>query len=145
MRPDEKWKVAWHCIARYLDVKALEALRNGLESDDPAFCQNAVTEPEYFLDEDEDESQYDTPIQKADVVAYALWRGHDMRCAGDIHAIYHTILRMAEEDLPKVDHVRLYHFFGWYKRTSWVNVRKQLLPEVEKAILRKQRLYRKRR
>lgn len=145
MRPDEKWKIVWRCIAKYLDVKALETLRDGLESDNPSFCQEAVTQPEYFLEEDEDESKFDAPIQKADVVAYALWKGHKMRCVGDVHAIYHTILRMAEEDLPKIDHVRLYHFFGWYRKTSWARVKKHLLPEVEAAIQRKEKLYRNRR
>jgi hypothetical protein len=127
----ESWKkVWWEGLVPLLSTPGLEALRQALARDDARLIQHAAATPppsEIFHAE---------AVEGACALGYCGWHGERLKTVGEVEAFYvHTCLA-ADEALGEPAACR--RFLNWFDETPRADMRRLLLPEVTRALNRRQ-------
>lgn len=123
----EAWRQVWReGFVPELSTAALEALREGLVSDDPRLQQGATTTPPPLL------SLMDWSVEAACALGYCGWRGEGLRTVGQVEEYFARLCY--EADLRLGEPTACRHFLNWYDDTPREIVRQELLAEVELAL-----------
>lgn len=120
-------KVFREGLAIILPTAGLEALASALASDSIEVIQNGTTLPPPL------QHARDEPIEKACPVAFALWRGCNLRTVGEVEEAFALTLFKVDELLGQPAAVR--YFLNWVDETERARVRRELLAEVNAALL----------
>lgn len=123
----EAWRRVWReGIAPLLSLPALEALAAALASDDSRLVQGITTDPPPM------KCVRDWPCERACAVAFAGWQGERLQQVEEVEAYFAGIatacgLRLGDSTAGR-------HFFNWFDDTPRDEMRRDLLPEVERVI-----------
>ena len=124
----ERWREVWRRgIAPQLSAWALEALRDGLERDDPALVQGATTSPLA-------EGVPGWPCEGCCAIGYGPWRAGGLETVGEAEAFFATVVRGVEQRMGEEGATR--GFLNWYDDTPRELMRSELLAEVERSLAR---------
>jgi len=79
----ESWRKVWRDgVAPLLSVEALEALRDGLRSDDSRLVQGATTQPPPL------QCVQDWPVEAACALGYCGWQGEGLVTVGEVEEYF---------------------------------------------------------
>jgi hypothetical protein len=121
------WKKVWReGIAPLLSDEELGALRQALAVDDPRLVQMATMEPTPLL------CTAEWPVEAACALAWCGWQGAGLETVGEVEDYFTQLLVEVDRRLGHVGEVR--HFIQWFDDTPREEMRRELLPEVERAI-----------
>jgi hypothetical protein len=127
----EAWRQVWReGFVPELSTAALEALREGLVTDDPRLQQGATTTPPPLL------SLMDWAVEAACALGYCGWRGEGLKTVGQVEEYFARLCY--EADLRLGEPTACRHFLNWYDDTPREVVRRELLAEVELALAQRQ-------
>jgi len=120
----ESWRKVWReGFAPLLSVAELEALRDGLRSDDARLVQGSTTTPPPLM------CVQDWPVEAADALAYTGWQGKGLATVGEAEEHFAKLCFEADQRLGEPAACRW--FLNWYDDTPRTEMRKELLAEVE--------------
>lgn len=123
----EPWRKVWRAgYAPELSLAALQCLRTGLESDDPALLQRQTTQPRIGFE------VMDVAMEGADALCYGPWRANEVVTVADAERVWAALCRAADGRCGGPGACR--GFLGWYDVTPRDVMRRELLSEVELAI-----------
>lgn len=124
---NEAWRRAWRWgVAPQLSCEALEALRSGLERDDPAIIQGASTTPPAL------QGVMEWPVEGGCAICYAGWRGLWLRTVREVESFFAQICQRADEALGEPAAIR--YFLNQFDEWSRAEMLVELLAEVEWAL-----------
>jgi hypothetical protein len=128
MNWDEAWR-KW--VAPQLKVHELEALRKGLETDDPALVQNYVTLT----------NQFTGGVACGCAVAYAGWKGNSLSTVVEVRDFFVSVSRKSREQECPEHGTKLSQrdsafqsFVRWFDATPRHQMRPKLLAEVIRSL-----------
>jgi hypothetical protein len=127
----ESWRVVWReGIAPVLSLAGLEALREALATDDPRLRQGFTTEPECpaFIDHNLD----DRAPEAACGLGLAGWLGDRLETVGQVEEYFARCCMEGDQLLGEAAGTRW--FLNWFDDTPRDEMRRELLPEVERSI-----------
>jgi hypothetical protein len=128
----EMWRRVWRDgLAPRLSPEALEALRVGLERDDPQLVQGTTCSPPAL------QSLSGRPVETACALGYCGWHGEGLATVGEVEDYFQQLCDGADERMAERAVCRF--FLNWYDDTPRDAMRRLLLAEVE-AMLRCRRL-----
>lgn len=123
----ESWRTVWReGVAPVLSAPGLLALRDALAGNDTRLTQGSTTTPaplSFVLE---------WPCEGACAFGYAGWQGEGMETVGDVEAYFAKCCFEVDKKLGEPAGVRW--FLNWYDDTPRDDMRKELLPEVEREI-----------
>lgn len=123
----ESWRTVWReGFAPVLPTRCLEALRVGLESDDPRLVQRCTITPPPLM------CVQDWPVEAADAIAYAGWQGEGLVTVGEVQEFFARACFEADQRLKEAAACRW--FLNWFDDTPRDELRRELLAEVELAL-----------
>ena len=126
-RDMETWRKVWrNGLAPHLSTKGLQALKGGLERDDPALSQGCTTTPPPL------HCVRDWPCEGACVVGYCAWKGDGLETVGEVEEFFGTVCFKADERLQEPAAVR--YFLNWFDDTPRDEMRRELLAEVNREL-----------
>ncbi|HEV3143774.1 MAG TPA: hypothetical protein VGZ47_07830, partial [Gemmataceae bacterium] len=127
-RTIEAWRKCWRDgFAPVLSMAGLIALKDALQSQDPALIQGATTTPPPL------NCCNDWPCEGACAIGLACWRGHhDAETVGDVAERFALTCQLADKRLGSPGACR--YFLNWFDDTPREDMRRLLLPEVVLAI-----------
>jgi hypothetical protein len=125
--PLEAWRRTFRDgVAPQFSVSGLRALRQALEDDDPALIQGDTCTPPPLHE------CADWPVEAACLVGYASWKGDGVNRVGDLEEEFARICAGINLALDEPAGCR--HLLNWFDDMPRDEMRKQLLPEVERAL-----------
>lgn len=123
----EAWKVVWRkAIVPLLPRLGLEALANALLMDDPQLLQGATTSPPPLS------CVQDWPVEAACVVGYCGWKAGGLETVAQVEEFFAKVCFDCDQLMNQPAACR--DFLNWFDETPRDEVRRQLLPEVERAL-----------
>lgn len=123
----ESWRSIWReGFAKVLPLKGLEALADALRADDPRLVQGATTYPPPVLCVD------DWPCEQACALGYAGWQGESLATVGNVAECFSRYCIASDALTGGPGDCRW--FLNWFDDCPRDEVRRELLPEVERAI-----------
>src|SRR5437879_4411200 len=123
------WKrVFRNGFAPMLSTAGLLSMKRGLETDDPALVQNATVYPPGEQE----------PVCAACPLGYAGWKGNGLRTVAEVNRYFSQLCQAADECLGEL--AACADFLSWVDDTSPAVMRRQLLAEVNRAIVRRSRV-----
>src|SRR5436190_5636528 len=126
----ETWRKVWRdALAGQLTTAGLEALRAGLQSDDPRLLQGATTTPPPL------QCVQDWPVEAACVLGYCGWQGEGLETVAEVEEYFARACFEADQRLGEPAACRW--FLNWFDDTSRGEVRKLLLTEVNHELARR--------
>jgi hypothetical protein len=124
----ESWRKAWRDgVEPLLSIAGLEALREGLATDDVQLLQGGTTTPPSST------CVRDRPVEGACVLGYSAWQGDGLETVGEVEEFFARICFEIDERLGEPAGCRW--FLNWFDETPRDQMRKLLLSEVERALL----------
>jgi len=125
--PLESWQRVWRDgFAVALSPRALAALAAALRSDDPALIQGATTSPPPLA------CVGDWPVEAACALSYCGWRGENLPTVAEVEAWFAEACFACNLRLGETTGCRI--FLNWFDETPREQMRRLLLPEVERAL-----------
>ena len=127
----ETWRKVWReGLAPLLSTAGLEALRLGLMVDDPRLLQGATTAPPLLR------CIGDSPVEAACLIGYCGWQGEHLKTVAEVEEFFARICSEADQRLgePADFHSACHWFLTWYDKTPRDEIRRQLLPEVNRTL-----------
>jgi len=123
----EAWRTVWRQgVAPELSTAGLTALRQALLTDSEELAQGCTTEPPPL------HCVLDWPVEKACPIAYCGWRGDGLDMVGDVEAFFAKVCFEADNRIGEPAAVR--YLLNWADETPRDEMRRLLLPEVERAL-----------
>ena len=126
-----EWRKVWReGLAPLLSTAGLEALRLGLVVDDPRLIQGATTTPSPL------QGVPNWPVEAACVVGYCGWQGEHLKTVAEVEEFFTRICSKVDQRLgePADFHSACHWFLKWYDDTPRDEIRRQLLPEVNRTL-----------
>jgi hypothetical protein len=121
----ENWRHTWRCgIAPELSRSGLEALRMALLQDDPRLSQEGTLVPIT--------APRDWPVEGADAIAYAGWRGEHLPDRNQVEAYWADICYRVDRHFGQPAACRW--FLNFWDTTPRDELFRAMLPEVELAL-----------
>ncbi len=125
--PLEAWRRVWRIgFAPHLGLPQLESLRDGLAADAPGLIQGETARGAWGT-HDRAEA-----CACACALGYALWRGDGLETVGEVLDAFAALCGLADRALG--GRVACAPFLEWFDDSPREEVRRQLLPEVERAL-----------
>lgn len=123
----ESWRIVWrNGFVPHLSTAALESLARGLREDDPKLVQGATTSPPPLM------CVADWPNEASCALGYCGWRGEGLETVGEVEEFFATACFNADQSLGEPAGCRW--FLNWFDDTPRGEMRRELLPEVERAL-----------
>lgn len=125
------WKYVWrNGFSKVMSKQALEALRDGLQANDPRLIQGATTSPPPLM------CVADWPCEGGCLIAFSGWQGEGKAKVGEVEEYFAEICFNADLSLGQPAACRW--LLNWYDDTDRSEMIRELLPEVELAIAQKE-------
>jgi hypothetical protein len=132
MRVVRDWRRVWReGFVPLLPLEGLRALQAALASNDPALLQGQTTVPPALAE------VQDWPVEAACATTYCGWKGLDLGSVLKADEYFAQVCFDVDETLDEPAGCR--HFLNWYDETPRDQMRRELLPEVQRAIALKER------
>lgn len=126
----EAWRKTFrNGMVPFLSVAALDALRRALFSEDKRLVQEVTTVPAPSM------TVKDWPCEAACALGYAGWQGEGLNTVGEVEEYFASACFECDQLLKEPAGCRW--FLNWFDETPMAVVRRELLPEVERAIAAK--------
>jgi len=122
-------KVFREGLAPSLPTAGLLALREALRTDDPTLIQGATTQPPPL------QVTADWPCEAACATSYPFWKD-GASTVGEIEEAFAKTCYEADQRLG--DYAVARFFLNWFDDTPREEMRRELLPEVEAELLRRE-------
>jgi len=123
----ESWRTCWReALAPQMPTAGLEALRDALERDDPTLLQGETINPPPFR------CVHTWPVRGACVISYCGWRGLALETVGEVEEFFARTCFNADRTLGQA--AAIHWFINWADDTPRAEMRRQLLPEVERIL-----------
>lgn len=123
----ESWRKVWReGFAPVLSTAGLKALRNALAKDDSRLTQGSTTTPPPL------QCVLDWPCEGACVVSYPGWQGEGLETVGEVEQYFARVCWACDNRLGEPAACRF--FLNWFDDTDRSEVRRLLLPEVDRAL-----------
>jgi hypothetical protein len=120
------WKRILHKgIAPNLSTEALQALKHGLENEDPSLVQGMTCHP----------PATQQPVCAACPIGYAGWKGEGLKTAGEVERYFSQVCAAADEELGEP--AASTDFLNWVDDTPPARMRRHLLQEVDWILARR--------
>ncbi len=120
----ESWRKVWReGLAPQLSTAGLEALRSGLQNDDPRLIQGATTSPPPL------QCVQDWPVEACCVLGFCAWQGDGLQTVAAVEEDFARLCFEADQILGEPAACRW--FLNWYDDTPRDEMRRELLAEVE--------------
>lgn len=127
----ESWKLVWRDgFAPALSTKALEALREALQKDDPRLTQGSTTTPPPLM------CVQDWPVEAACALGFCGWQGEDLETVGQVEEFFARLCFEADQRIGEPAGCR--HFLNWFDDTPRGEMCRELLAEVELSLSERQ-------
>ncbi len=124
----ETWRRVWReGFVPVLPTAGLEALRDGLSRDDDRLTQGSTTTPPPLA------CVQDYPCEGACGIGYAGWKGDGLETVGDVERYFAVACFEADKLLS--DPAACRWFLNWFDDTPRDEMRRELLAEVELALI----------
>jgi hypothetical protein len=121
------WRTAWRDgFAPQLSVAALDALARALVTNDPRLIQGATSVPPSL------HCFQHSPVEAACPLGYCGWQGHGLQTVGATEDFFARLCIEADRCLGEPAACRW--FLNWYDDTPRDEMRRLLLPEVNRAL-----------
>lgn len=120
------WQIVWGAAARKLSTPGLEALRKALADDDARLIQGATTDPPPLP------CTADWGVDGACLLGLCGWQGDGLKTVGEVGEYFIRLCCDIDEDCGGPAACRC--LLNWYDETPREEVRRLLLPEVEKEL-----------
>jgi hypothetical protein len=128
--PVGSWRKAWReGAAPLLSADSLEALREALVADDPKLVQGATTVPHPLM------CLRDWPVEGACALGYAGWQGEGLETVAEVEEFFARMCFEIDRRLGEPAGCRW--FLTWHDETPRDEMRRELLPEVERELSRR--------
>ena len=123
----ESWRKVWRDgVEPLLTTEGLTALRDALRGDDARLVQGATTTPPPLM------CVQDWPVEAACALGYCGWVGDGLETVGEVEEFF---ARMCFEiDSRLGEPAACWRFLNWHDETPRDEMRRDLLPEVERAL-----------
>ena len=126
----ESWRKVWRDgLAPHLSTAALIALQRGLQTDDRRLLQGATTSPPPL------ECVRDWPVEAACVLGYCGWQGEGLETVAEVEEFFARACFEVDQRLGEPAACRW--FLNWFDDTPRNEVRRRLLPEVNRILARR--------
>ena len=123
----ESWRLVWRDgFVPVLSTVALLALRAALRADDPRLIQGSTSVPPPLM------CVQDWPVEAACALGFCGWQGDELESVGQVEEFFAQACFKADQRLGEPAACRW--FLNWFDDTPRDEMRRELLPEVEKAI-----------
>jgi hypothetical protein len=123
----ETWRKVWReGVAPQLSTAGLEALRQGLLSDDSRLLQGATTTPPPL------QCVQDWPVEAACALGYCGWQGDGLETVGEVEEFFAKVCFEADQLLGEAAACRW--FLNWFDDTPRPEMRRLLLAEVNRSL-----------
>ena len=123
----ESWRKVWRDgLAPQLSTAGLEALHQGLATDDPRLLQGATTTPPPL------QCVQDWPVEAACVLGYCAWQGEGLETVAEVEEYFARACFEADQLLGEPAACRW--FLNWYDDTPRYEMRRLLLAEVDRTL-----------
>ena len=123
----ESWRKVWReGLAERISTNGLMALRRALLHDDARLLQGATTSPPPL------QCVQDWPVEGACGLGYCGWQGDGLETVGQVEEYFARICFEADQCLGEPAACRW--FLNWFDETPRDDVRRQLLPEVNRTL-----------
>lgn len=123
----ESWKHTWRKgVVPLLSTRGLEALRDALQSDDARLLQGATCVPPPL------QCVQDWPVEAACLWGFAGWIGEGFNTVAEVESYFAQLCFDCDQMMGEPAACRW--FLNWFDDTPRDEMRKELLPEVQKAI-----------
>jgi hypothetical protein len=123
----ESWRKSFReGFVPHLSIAGLEALRNALIKDDARLVQGATTTPPPL------QCVQDWPVEAACGVGYCGWQGDGLATVAEVEEFFAQMCFVADQNLGEPAGCRW--FLNWFDETPRGEMRRLLLPEVERAL-----------
>ncbi|HYT91282.1 MAG TPA: hypothetical protein VEL76_21395 [Gemmataceae bacterium] len=123
----EAWRKVWReGVAPQLSTAGLEALRSALATDDSQLLQGATTTPPPL------QCVQDWAVEAACVVGFCAWKGDGAQTVAEVEEFFARVCFEADQVLGEPAACRW--FLNWFDETPRDEMRRQLLPEVNRIL-----------
>lgn len=123
----DRWRKVWRDgIAPQLSDRGLEALRQGLLSDDERLLQGATTTTPPL------QCVQDWPVEGACALGYCGWKGNELGTVAEVEEFFARTCFEVDQALGEPAACRW--FLNWFDETPREEMRALLLTEVERAL-----------
>lgn len=123
----ESWRIVWrNGFAKVLPLDGLVSLAEALRVDDQRLSQGSTTTPPPLM------CVQDWPCEGADAIGWTKYKGDTQVSVGDVTAHFGAMCIDADAALGEPAACRW--FLNWFDDTPRDEMRRELLPEVERAI-----------
>lgn len=124
----ESWRTVWReGFVPSFNLRGLESLRDALVNDDTILVQGATTMPPPLM------CVQDWPIEAACAIGLCGWKGNGLETVGEVEEFFARCCFEADKRLGEAAACRW--FLNWFDDTPRDEMRRELLAEVELAIL----------
>jgi hypothetical protein len=128
----ESWRKVWRDgVEPLLSMEGLQALKQGLVSDDSRLMQGATTTPPPLM------CVQDWPVEAACALGYCGWVGDGLETVGEVEEFFARMCFEIDQRLGEPAGCRW--FLNWYDETPRDEMRSALLAEVERALAQRRR------
>jgi hypothetical protein len=123
----ESWRKVWReGFVPLISIAGLEALRQGLVTDDPGLLQGATTTPPPL------QCVQDWPVEAACALGYCAWKGEGKETVAEVEECFARACYEADQRLSEPAGCRW--FLNWYDDMPRDEMRRLLLAEVNRAL-----------
>ena len=123
----ESWRQVWReGFVPVISTRGLKALRDALSADDPRLTQGSTTTPPPLM------CVQDWPVEAACALGYCGWQGDDLDTVGQVEEFFARVCFEADARLGEPAACRW--FLNWFDDTPRIEMRRELLAEVEWAL-----------
>jgi hypothetical protein len=126
----ESWRKVWRDgVEPLITTEGLEALKRALVSDDPRLLQGATTTPPPLM------CVQDWPVEAACAVGYCGWQGDGLETVAEVEEFFARMCFEIDARLGEPAACRW--FLNWFDETPRDEMRRELLPELQRALRRR--------
>src|SRR5262245_8963660 len=123
----ESWRKVWRDgVEPLLSTEGLEALRQGLISDDARLLQGATTTPPPLA------CVQDWPVEAACALGYCGWQGEGLETVGQVEEFFARMCFEIDQRMGEPAACR--RLLNWYDATPRAQMRRELLAEVNRTL-----------
>ena len=123
----DSWRKVWRDgLASLISTEGLESLRAALGNDDARLLQGATTTPPPL------QCVQDWPVEGACGLGYCGWQGDGLETVAEVEEYFARMCFEIDQRLGEPAGCRW--FLNWFDETPRDEMRRQLLPEVTRAI-----------